>query len=421
MNSLPSPDFCSERIAPQLVEGRRQKIPLRFDTLAQHAWTCLHASTIRWTTVFAVLSDTLISIKTSTGTVPTNKSTVQSSVKTERLFGLDGLRAIAVVAVLLYHEASRVFPGRLGVLLFFVLSGFLITKSMLRDAAKAGGFSLRSFYVRRSKRILPAFAGFFLLHFSLYGFTSGQWSAALYVSNYYIGLHNTLIGGMTHTWSLSVEEQFYLLWPLLFLLVRRRALLSWILIAATLVAQIWRLVGVLIGINAYYIEFAFDTRCDALLIGCLLALATDTPSGQTLLQNRRLMRLAYWISLAVVAAVVWAEVAHRQFALGVLFGPVAVAFAVLIASVSVMRSAPGPLDNCVLRYVGRISYGIYLYHVIAFDALPRQQPLFWRLGTGGLLTLLIAAASFHFLEAPILKLRSRRPTIPLSPGALASV
>jgi peptidoglycan/LPS O-acetylase OafA/YrhL len=238
-------------------------------------------------------------------------------------------------------------------------------------------------------------------------------SAVLYVSNYYVATH-TLIGGLTHTWSLSVEEQFYVLWPLAFVALRRRRSLVTLLGATAIAVQVWRFGGVLLRANPYYLEFAFDMRCDALVVGCLLALASGPSALQARLRAVNVRRLALSLSLAIIALTTWAEIAHRRLAMAVLFGPVAVAFGVVIVSVSVMRAAPTPvLDSRVLRYIGRISYGLYLYHVLVFNAIPRGVPVLWRLVIGGVGTFLIASASYHCVEAPILNLgRPRRRPVP---------
>ena len=170
-------------------------------------------------------------------------------------------------------------PGGTGVLLFFVLSGFLITWLLLEEASKTGSVSLRNFYARRALRILPAFyvyAAVMLAYLWLRQrpVNYAQLTAALlYVNNYWQGIYGDPNTGFSHTWSLAVEEQFYFLWPALFLLLwRNPARMARFLTAGIVFVWIYRLV-LLYGfhVNQGYLYEAFDSRADSLMIGCLLA------------------------------------------------------------------------------------------------------------------------------------------------------
>jgi peptidoglycan/LPS O-acetylase OafA/YrhL len=148
------------------------------------------------------------------------------SVTDRELPGLAGLRAIAVVVVILSHIISPWFPGRIAVLLFFVVSGFPIIGSLMREEFGMGE-SLRRFYTLRVCRIFPAYYLLLLVQWACDGQASygrtppGETSAFLYLSNYYMALTDSNIPGLVHTGSLAVEEQFYLLWPLIFPAMRR--------------------------------------------------------------------------------------------------------------------------------------------------------------------------------------------------------
>ena len=132
---------------------------------------------------------------------------------------LHGIRALSAMAIVVYHLGYEWANGDYGVIWFFVLSGFLITHLLLKEQAKTGSISIKGFYIRRSLRILPAFYGYCALYI-LASIAIGralQWppiiASALYVNNYYAALHGRT-NTMGHLWSLAVEEQFYLLWPL---------------------------------------------------------------------------------------------------------------------------------------------------------------------------------------------------------------
>src|SRR5690242_8294288 len=212
-------------------------------------------------------------------------SQLQSRLRLPAIPALDGIRAICVFLVIFYHlgfERTLPFvPGPLGVLGFFVLSGFLITWLLLKEHEKSGSISLRGFYRRRALRIFPAFYVFWLLAVGsrLLAHGEGQlpWSQAFsaffYVSNYFHAILHPSPDFILHTWSLSAEEQFYLLWPLTFLVFarKRRRLIAFL---SLLIAAIWvhRIHLWIVAHAAYYVTYAFDTRADALLVGCLLAL-----------------------------------------------------------------------------------------------------------------------------------------------------
>ena len=193
---------------------------------------------------------------------------------------LDGLRAIAAFLVVLYHCFLPALPGGMGVLAFFVLSGFLITWLLLKEEERYGKVSLKLFYVRRSLRIFPAFYAYWLLLMGAHviarkQIAMGQAIASLfYVGNYYQAIVGDPQTGLSHTWSLGVEEQFYLLWPITFLWLkgngRRVRFLLWSIAGVWLYRELLVLV---IHAPQQYIYEAFDTRADHLMIGCLLAVA----------------------------------------------------------------------------------------------------------------------------------------------------
>src|SRR6267378_2769496 len=160
-------------------------------------------------------------------------SRLRSGLLLRSIPALDGIRAIAVFLVILYHlsiqRALLVFPGPLGVLIFFVLSGFLITWLLIKEEEKYGSISLKGFYRRRALRIFPAFYVFWIVAVASRLVAHGRdvpWSQAIsaffYVSNYLHAIFHPTPDYMIHTWSLSAEEQFYLLWPLSFVMLSKK-------------------------------------------------------------------------------------------------------------------------------------------------------------------------------------------------------
>ena len=198
----------------------------------------------------------------------------------QQLPALDGFRAVAAFLVVFYHAGLPV-SGGLGVLGFFVLSGFLITWLLLKEDDRYGSISVKKFYARRSLRIFPAFYCYWLFAIAL-GLVihkpigSGQaWSSFFYFNNYYQAIVGDPNSSLSHTWSLAIEEQFYLLWPTVFLMFRRsRAHLLRALTITIVGVWGWRVLATLyLNLPQGYRYEAFDMRMDHLAIGCWLAVA----------------------------------------------------------------------------------------------------------------------------------------------------
>lgn len=346
--------------------------------------------------------------------------------------GLDGLRALAVTAVLLYHAYVGWLPGGfLGVEAFFVLSGYLITSLLLVEWQRTGSIDLRAFWLRRARRLLPAL---FLLLLGVVTFAviflpgevagmRGDVPAALgYVTNWFLVFSRQsyfqAMGRpslLQHLWSLAVEEQFYLIWPLLFVVglkwVRRpRALLPLVLAGAagSTLLMAWLYQPDADPSRVYY---GTDTRAAGLLIGCALALIWAPQAlrsrGWWARAQRTLLDLAGVAALLGLAwiAVVIDENQPLLYQGG--FAVIALLTALAVASVvhPSARVMPALLGLKPLRWIGRRSYGIYLWHWPIFDLTRPQQDvqleglplLALRFG----LTLAAAELSFRFVETPV--------------------
>lgn len=336
---------------------------------------------------------------------------------------LDGVRAVAVFVVMSSHSAVATIPGDLGVSGFFVLSGFLITWLLLREHDRAGSVSLRRFYARRTLRIFPAYYVFLALSFvadAILGtpWTLGLGAAALfYLMNYY----NAFLGhpgtSIAHTWSLAVEEQFYLFWPWLFRRVvpfGRRALARTLAMLA-LGVMAWRcLLFLVLGASEAYVYNAFDTRFDNLAVGCLLAVLLADAGPRRFAE--RFGRSA-WMPVPTLALLWISRTSGADWHYGPGFTIDAVLLAILLVQLMQLADTPAWrwLDHPTIRYLGRISYPMYLWHGWGLsaarhvDVLPKEA----RFVLGVLLTIGVASASYALIEKPFLRMKKRyEPTPP---------
>ncbi|HEX4518107.1 MAG TPA: acyltransferase family protein [Gaiellaceae bacterium] len=342
--------------------------------------------------------------------------------------GIDGLRALAVAAVFVYHDHASWLPGGfLGVDLFFVISGYLITSLLLSEFGHTGRVGLGSFWVRRARRLLPAV--FVLIAVCLlagFAFERGQvelrWDALasiFYVANWrFILEHESYFAQfgrpplLRHLWSLSVEEQFYLLWPPLLVLglhLRRRYLVPSFLAVAALASSAW--MAFLYDRDPTDVSRVFygtDTRAGPLLIGSLLAFVW-APSNLPSLRPRWTRRALDSVSMLALGAVVFAFVSIDDHDTDLYHGGfllLAVCASLLLATVVHPQSVLGRLfARPIPRWLGQRSYAIYLWHwpVLAFTrpGIDVRMPhaLLFALQVG--VTLLLADLSYRLIERPI--------------------
>ena len=345
--------------------------------------------------------------------------------------GLDGVRALAVLAVIGFHEgASELSGGFLGVDVFFVLSGFLITDLLVTQYDRLGRLDLKDFWSRRARRLLPALALMLIVVTAAATVIEPGQRASLrlallaavtYTSNWYQILHHvsyfatlglfTAPPPLDHLWSLAIEEQFYLIWPVLLWLIilrlnGRRARVTATLILAALSALAMALEYSPGDPSLVY--YGTDTHASALLIGAALALAFPLAAVMSLpaAQVRRL-DAAGVVGLVLLA---WAA-GHFSgndravYPFGLILAAVGAAGLVAAAAgtgvIAAMTSLPP------LRWVGIRSYGIYLWHwpVIALaGAITGPGPTsawLWLIEAG--VSIALACASWEFVERPILR------------------
>jgi peptidoglycan/LPS O-acetylase OafA/YrhL len=355
---------------------------------------------------------------------------------------LDGLRAVAVASVFAFHLGLAHFGGGfLGVDVFFVLSGFLITSLLVEERASAGRIRLPAFWGRRARRLLPAVFAV-LAVVSAYAWAGGPGvdvqtlrpdaiSTLFYFANWHFWFSQqpyfsqfVALSPLMHTWSLAIEEQFYLLWPLILvglLHVRRRgrhsgrsapsakgrALAVTLVLAAASAAWMAALYhGPATQDRAYY---GTDARAFELLVGAALALAlwgTRGVSGRAL----GALRAGAWAGAGGLAYLIATLSGREAWMYRGGFVLAALASALIIASS--VHGSGGPIGKVLslrpVRWVGKVSYGIYLWHWVVIDLVTEGN-----LGVGGwrlkvvqvAITLAVATLSFYLLEQPIRRLR----------------
>jgi peptidoglycan/LPS O-acetylase OafA/YrhL len=337
---------------------------------------------------------------------------------------LDGIRAVAVSLVFFAHEGlDNLIPGGLGVTIFFVLSGYLITTLMRTEHARSGSISYRDFYLRRLLRLMPPLfivvtaAGLLALASVIDGgFTpSGLFSALFYFGNYYVISHDFrgMPVGLGVVWSLAIEEHYYVLYPPLAALLLRfgRVGLS-VTALSTLCAAVlaWRYWLVFHGGSEAYLTMATDTRVDAILIGCLMGLSRNpwldpVPAPRALTD---------WGTVGACVAVLLGTLLYRDevFRLTARYTLQSLAIAPLIY-LAVARADRAPfrwLNARPLVYIGTISYTIYLSHHVILSGLAKHWPQLgwlWLTLAGAVLTLAVAEPMRRWVEQPCAALRKR--------------
>lgn len=344
---------------------------------------------------------------------------------------LDGLRGVAIVLVLLSHAHVPMFEGAfLGVDLFFVLSGFLITSLLLQEFQNNERLDYWRFYRRRFFRLMPALLLFLaaycliapLLWPDLDDIHQDALVSALYLADYGIAFFDSP-ETLLHMWSLSVEEHFYLIWPPLLVLLLRKTqagklwrpiLLLWVL------GTLWRLFWVGQGQHFYEIFFRFDTRASGLLAGSLLAaLVIEKPSWIRALQAR--MHHAMWLPLAIplLMRLEWDNQAVMVWGLTV----VECAALVLLVAVQQQRGLVYDMLRApALVHLGRLSYGVYLWHypVVRYLRADYSWPVVVVAGLA--ISVALSALSFYTIERWAMRWRDRPKRVAdQRPGVAATV
>lgn len=349
---------------------------------------------------------------------------------------LDGFRALSIFVVVLYHcnlmaqnRWTKILPdGHLGVTFFFVISGFLITLLMLRETNRTGTLSLRDFYRRRTLRIVPALGAYLTVLFvcQQLGFLSYQphiWLGAITYTLCFMDRSGA--GFLSHLWSLSVEEHFYLIWPLLFHLAKPakafRILLGYLLLLPLLRYALWAY-----GNRGLDIEFCSPTQMGSIATGCVVAFSVNQTGIKPLTKEaaakmRRLLPLSTVGSAALLAASV---VAARISGLyNILFSDPVNAACLAVFMVSVLYTEKSFLFRIMntkpVIWLGILSYSIYLWQQPFTNGVVGRSLSHWPLA----LTLIVglASASYLFVETPFLRWKDKgKPSDALPQNAAIS-
>lgn len=331
----------------------------------------------------------------------------------------DGMRAIAILAVMLLHAApyteklhhlDRVFRfGWAGVDLFFVLSGFLITGILLDSKGKPHYF--RNFYARRALRIWPIYYVLLFVTFVIvpFMFTTPDLIGAMQKWPIYASyLQNVLFrdlgyNPLAHTWSLAVEEQFYMLWPLVIFILPRKILRS-ALVVMLFAPLALRLTGNALSWGWHFAAAFPFCRFDSIAMGAAVALWVRSPSCSWFrLKAGGIMAVLAGLAGSIISLAVEKEMAFTYSFLALMF--VGCLMLSLPYDFALLRLG-------ALRYIGKISYGLYLYHLPVFSftySVLRKWhgDQWWSIAFEFAASFFVAVLSWHFLESPVLRLKAR--------------
>jgi len=342
-----------------------------------------------------------------------------SAAGSRRIPSLDGLRAISITLVIFSHLlGTHGFPlgarafgaagdvGYLGVRVFFVISGFLITSLLLREREKTGTTSLKGFYTRRAFRIFPAFYAFILAMAIADGLGAIDLlgrdvvHALTYTTNY----HYVRSWELGHLWSLSIEEQFYLIWPALFLLAGPRHI-GKVAVAMIVTAPVLRVVAwYTMPYRDDVIMEAYPCVMDALAAGCLLAVIQ--PRLIRLRWYDRFLR-SWWFWLLPIGIVLLNTTG--RVSLDYVTDITAMNLGIAIVIDRFARVTRGPafelLNTRALVWVGTMSYSLYLWQQPFLDHRAHTAFTAWPFNLG--LALICAVASYYLIEKPFFAMRDR--------------
>lgn len=341
--------------------------------------------------------------------------------------GLDGLRAVAVLLVLICHSAKTAgFPpgdwlhwttdqGRIGVDVFFILSGFLITTLLAREWERHGGVNLKRFYVRRFLRIMPVYFAMLITvaicqWFGVFQIDAPHWIAALTYTTNFLSKTTWELG---HTWSLSIEEHFYLLWP--FVLFAGGLARGWRVAIGCIVGCWLARCGIAVILPqlvsradaTYYASMAETwtfTRLDTISMGCLLALACRIATWRAWLDrlSRPALLWAYFTIICISLMLNFSTKYHLCVAYMLHAVCITLLMWGLVRSEGLARRV---LSHRWLTTIGLGSYSIYLWQQLLVH--PRQSGWIYSFPQNVLLTLAIAFASYWVIERPMNNLKSR--------------
>ncbi|MBX7526972.1 acyltransferase family protein [Qipengyuania vesicularis] len=354
---------------------------------------------------------------------------------------IDGMRAVAVVSVLIYHlrmpsPDSYILPGGfLGVDVFFVLSGFLITSIVAKEIAASGRIDFSGFYLRRARRILPPlflvlFASIpvayaVLLPSEMQSFANSLWAALGFYSNFFwyfelgeYGSQSGLLQPFLHTWSLAIEEQFYLVWPILLLLLMRFARNRIVLVTVGLLVASLALAQLSTFWRGDFSFFSTASRAWELLAGAVLALSTR--DFRAMADKSILLRYAPSLGLAaVIVSMVFLKV-ESPYHPGLATIPTILGTCMMIAFANPRDPATRLMAAGPSVWIGKLSYSLYLWHfpIFAFGRLYFIEPADWIDWTVWIaLTFALSWLGYRLVEKPLRFKLATKPFLTLLASA----
>jgi peptidoglycan/LPS O-acetylase OafA/YrhL len=332
---------------------------------------------------------------------------------------LDAVRGIAALMVVIAHTIGPRQLGSMAVAIFFVLSGFLITWLLVKESDITGKISLRDFYIRRTLRIFPAFYVFWIVCVGAAVLRGVQipwgeaWSSFFYLGDYNAAFRQATGGIMGITWSLGVEEKFYLMWPFIFASLHRNPA-KLLKLGCSLIVGIWLyrvVLSLTFSLPTDYLRYAFESRLDNILYGSVLALAFRRAKLDPILraaQRVPLMPMALAGSLVGLTFLEESAGATYHYVFGMALDSTIIAVALIqLVHLAALHGWTW-LDHPTLRFLGRISYSLYLYHIVVIATVYHYLPnlrLRWAYPLIFVGSVLMAYASYRLVEKPFLKLK----------------
>jgi peptidoglycan/LPS O-acetylase OafA/YrhL len=345
----------------------------------------------------------------------------------KRISSFDGLRALAIILVYFGHAKHTIESKNqlwnilsifiansgLGVRLFFVLSGYLITMLMIKEINKTGHLKLKRFYVRRILRIFPSFYSFLAVVFILnlvvdWNITVQQFAAAASFTWNYKGIwHDGSIAGnwfLGHFWTLSLEEQFYLLWPFLivFFGIKKVRLIS--LSTILLLPFLRVLIYFLFPSQRGYLGMMLHTAIDSIMVGCYMAIVTQNPAYcQYIHKFKESLIVILLIWPLIISPILDFYIRGYSISIGLTIDALILGFMIAWLHNNPLSYINQFLSNIVLVYIGKLSYSLYLWQQLFLTPLNTTVSGIFPYNIG--FSFLVALISYYLIEKPFLRLK----------------
>jgi peptidoglycan/LPS O-acetylase OafA/YrhL len=350
---------------------------------------------------------------------------MSDATQKSRITPIDGLRGFAVLVVFVYHTLGIPVSGDIGVDIFFTMSGFLISSQIFNEIERTRTINIVKFYLNRVVRLIPAFLAVCALYLAIY-YCFGKYSypanetadittmlGMIFMANIYMAQDLHPIPFLQHTWTLAVEWQFYLAWPLILITLTKCGLKSKPLMVVSICAGI---------VTIWILRLAGDRflQFDGILLGSLIPLIKDNKFIVGLFKNRFAGLLIFCPAILVMVAFVFNVAQPYTMLPPKTVVSVMTMIAILFFTINYDSIYNNIFDNSPMRYFGKISYGLYLYHypiaaLMYSNGFDSKQMLV----VGIIVAIPLAEVSWRYMEEPILKAWARSKSIRREHAALA--